>query len=338
MPAKPSARIGIFGGTFNPIHFGHLNSIETVLTNLDLDKVWVVPANQNPNRETSDAPDAQKRLEMLHLGLGSLPHLTEKIEIKTQEIDRAGISYTIDTLEEFQKLEPLGHFYLVIGADQFESFDKWKDYKKILLRTTLVVTSRPGLVLPIDKESCPAWLTKDIRSFEENKLKLKSNSEIIFVSLRDVEASSTEIRRRLRRRENVSHLVPSTVADYAIANRLYDGDTSIRNFSEFTKFCMGILNDKGALTVNGYDLRPLVQPSEFSVAASGTSTRHTRALCEHVIREAKDRFGIKPQSTEGLQEGRWIIVDYGSLMIHVFYDFVRNEYKIEELWAKAGRI
>ncbi len=275
---------------------------------------------------------------MVKLGLSSLPHILDRIEIRHEELDRDGISYTIDTLAQFQKLEPQAHFYLVIGADQFEVFDKWKDYKKILLNTTLVVTSRPGMALPIDKEGCPAWLVKDIKSFEETKIRLKSNSEIIFVKLRDVEASSTEIRRRLRRRENVSYLLPSVVAEYAIANRLYDSETNIRDFSEFAKFCISVLNDKGGLAVAGYDLRPLVQPAEFSVAASGTSTRHARALCEHVIKEAKDRFGIRPQSTEGIQEGRWIIVDYGSLMIHVFYDFVRNEYKIEDLWAKASRI
>ncbi len=335
---EPTHRIAIFGGTFDPIHFGHLNSIETVLSARNPDQLWVVPTNLNPLREEAVGPTAQQRLEMVRLGLQSLSHVADRIYVKTDEIERSGKSYTIDTINAFRAAEPTAQFELVIGADQFENFDKWKDYKKLLLETHLVVTTRPGVNLPIDKETSPPWLRREIKNFSADKITLKSGSEILFLKLKDVEASSTEIRRRIRRHDNVSHLVPLNVTEFATNCKFYELGNTIKDFSQLAKFCSTILNDKGGLAVNAYDLREMVQPTEYTIAASGTSTRHTRALCEHVVRETKDRFGIRPQSTEGLQEGRWIIIDYGSLMIHVFYDFVRSEYKIEELWSKAARL
>lgn len=309
-----------------------------MLSALDLEQIWVVPTFQNPLRDSASNSAPNERLEMVKLGLQSLSHLGERVQLKTLELERAGVSYSIDTVKEFRKENPTTEFNLIIGADQLEHFDNWRNYKALLLEANLVVTSRPGVTLPIDKETCWPWLRREVKSFSSNTIVLKSGSKIQFVKLNDVEASSTEIRRRLRRKENVSHLISASVADFAIRNKLYESEFKLKDFTEFAQYCSKILNDKGGLAVNTYDLRPLVQPTEFSIAVSGTSTRHTRALCEHVVKEAKDRFGIRPQSTEGLQEGRWIIIDYGALMIHVFYDFVRNEYKIEELWSKAARL
>jgi nicotinate-nucleotide adenylyltransferase len=89
------------------------------------------------------------------------------------------------------------------------------------------------------------------------------------------------------------------------------------------------------LNVKGFDLRPTTAPTEFSLVASGTSTRHTAALAEGVLSAVKEEFNVFPQSVEGMAEGRWVLLDYGSLIVHVFYDFVRQEYRLEELWREA---
>jgi nicotinate-nucleotide adenylyltransferase len=332
-------RIGIFGGTFNPIHFGHLGSIENNLTALNLAQIKIVPAFKNPLRDPIAAPTPQARLDMIRIGLQTLsPHL-DKIEVNEIEINRKGPSYTVDTLQEFRKENKDADFFLIVGADQFEAFDKWKDYKKILTLANLVVTTRPGYVLPLDKSELPAWAQKLAKTLKNETVKLKSGHEIKFVKLQDIEASSTDIRRKLRRRDNVAGAVPTAVAEYTYANKTYDApENKISDYTEFTKFCANVLNDKGAIAVNCYDLRKKIQPAEFSIVASGTSTRHTKALCDYVVQEAKAQFDIYPQSTEGAQEGRWVIVDFGPVMVHVFYDFVRNEYRIEDLWAGAPRI
>ncbi len=83
--------------------------------------------------------------------------------------------------------------------------------------------------------------------------------------------------------------------------------------------------------MNGIDA-----PADYSLIASGTSTRHATSIAESLVKEVKKEYGVWPQSLEGTSEGRWIVVDYGSLIIHSFYDFVRHEYRLEEIW-KNGR-
>lgn len=274
---------------------------------------------------------------MVKIALSTLD--ADKFKVQADEVSRQGVSYTVDTLERMQEANPSTEFSLIIGADQLADFSQWKNYKKILKLSNLIVTSRPGAVLPRIKQELPKWLSKEIEQFRASKLKLKSGGSILFIQLNDVEVSATEIRRKLRRNENVSNLLPSVVADHLIQNKIYDkNEILVSDYVEFTQFCAQVLSEKGGLTIHGYDLREMIQPSEFTLVASGTSSRHVRALCEQVVLEAKNKYGILPQSTEGLQEGRWAIVDYGALMIHVFYDFVRNEYRIEDLWAKASQV
>lgn len=79
----------------------------------------------------------------------------------------------------------------------------------------------------------------------------------------------------------------------------------------------------------------MAAPSEFTLVASGTSTRHAASLAENLVTAVKDEFHLHPQSVEGLDEGRWVVVDYGSLIVHIFYDFVRQEYNLEGLWKMA---
>jgi nicotinate-nucleotide adenylyltransferase len=95
--------------------------------------------------------------------------------------------------------------------------------------------------------------------------------------------------------------------------------------------------DKGGVNVKNYDLRDKSAPSEFTVICSGTSTRHATALAEHLTREVKKDYNVWPQNIEGQSEGRWIVIDYGALIMHTFYDYVRQEYRLEELWSRPAK-
>jgi len=183
------------------------------LAALKLDKILVVPAFQNPLRDAMATPTSAQRLEMIRLGLQSLPQCLDRIEVRELEINRGGPSYTIDTLRELKKSEEPSNFFLIVGADQFEIFDKWKDYKKILSSARLAVTTRPGYKLPLDKTELPLWAQKLAHSVRKDSVRLKGGGEIVFVKLQDVEASSSDVRKKLRRRENVSHLTPAVVAE-----------------------------------------------------------------------------------------------------------------------------
>jgi nicotinate-nucleotide adenylyltransferase len=263
----------------------------------------------------------------------------EKFIVRDDEIKRGGVSFTVDTLRDLKKEQPKSDFYLIVGADQLQTFSSWREYENIVKLANLIVTTRPGIQLPQEKQDLPDWLRPLVKNFKDGKGTLSTGKKFQFVILQDVDVSSTQIRRRLRNKENVSSFTPSPIADYITTHKLYDGSgPQIGDFESFTKFCASILDSKGALGISGYDVRSMQQPAEYTIAASGTSTRHAKALAEYIIKEVKDEFGTHPIATEGMQEGRWIVIDYGALMIHLFYDFVRNEYRIEDLWRDAQRL
>ena len=85
-------------------------------------------------------------------------------------------------------------------------------------------------------------------------------------------------------------------------------------------------------------MRGLEKPSDYTLIASGTSSRHTAALAEHISRSVKDEYGLFPYNLEGLSDGRWVVMDYGNLLIHLFYDYVRMEYRLEDLWQKGSAL
>jgi len=326
-------KIGVFGGTFDPFHYGHLNSILTVAERFGLDEVRAVIANLSPLRAQTQGSSTEQRLEMLKLGI--LGH-EELIRVDDRELKRGGVSYTIDTVESYANESQKPEIFLIIGMDQFLQFDKWKDFTKILNLADLVVTSRPGLELPYSLEDWPVAVRSLVADYDSQQALLKSGRNIHFLQLEDVEAAGTEIRRKIRFGQSISTFVAPAVEEFIRQHKLYQTkQENIGDFAKFTEYCTQVLKDKGGIQVNSYDLRQKQAPSEFTLIASGTSTRHAAALADHLVREVKKDYGIWPENLEGQAEGRWVVIDYGALIVHVFYDFVRQEYRIEELWSKA---
>lgn len=323
-------RVGIFGGGFNPPHMGHVNSLQTVQKKMGLDLIYVIPNNQNPLKLQVEGPTAEQRLEMTRKALESYG---DKFVVDDREIKRGGVSYTIDTIKSFRKEIDADDLFLIIGADNFETFHEWKDYEKILSETNLIVTTRPGFSVPSGTDDLPGFLKNHVADADFNFVELKTGRNIQFLTLNDVEVSSSQLRRWLRAQKPVGQYIPLAVENYIKDLRLYRPiGERISDYSKFTEFCAGVLFDKKAINVRGFDLRKLSKPTEFALVASGTSTRHAVAMAENVVQAVKEEYGLYPQGIEGTDEGRWVVVDYGSLILHVFYDFVRNEYSLEQLW------
>lgn len=325
-------RVGIFGGTFNPLHTGHINAITTVRSRLGLDAIGVVPAAQNPRKLPVEGPTNEQRLEMLRVGLADF----DFVEIDEQEIKRGGPSYSVDTVKAYAERVKPDDLYLIVGLDQFEVFDTWKDYGKILELANLVVCSRPGHQLPFSADELPEGLRKHVAAFDRSYVQLDTGRGIDFVRLQDVDVSASEVRKRLRSGRGVDRHLTIPVEEYIRTQGLYGPlKERIGDYEDFTRFCGGVLNGRKAVNVRAFDLRQADAPAEFTLIASGTSTRHAQSLAESVAREVKEEYGVLPQSVEGVAEGRWVLVDYGALIVHVFYDYVRQEYRLEDLW-KAG--
>jgi len=327
-------KVGIFGGGFNPPHMGHINSLNTVLKKAGLDRIHVIPAVQNPLKIPVEGPTPEQRLEMVKK---SLEGYGSQFVPDEQEIKRGGLSYSIDTVLELRKKIKADDLYLIIGADNFETFSEWKDYKKVLTEANLIVTTRPGFDMPTTQEDLPSFLKDLVVEFDFNFIELSTGRNVQFLTLKDVEISSSELRRKLRLRKPVDQFLPLGVEKYIKENKLYRpmGDR-IGDFKKFTEFCANHLFSKKAIQVSAFDLSNMSAPSEYALITSGTSTRHAASLAENLILAVKEEYNIHPQSLEGVDEGRWVVVDYGSLIVHIFYDFVRQEYSLEKLW-KDGR-
>ncbi len=326
-------RIGLFGGTFNPLHLAHINAITTVQTRMNLDEIFVIPASQNPRKNSIEGASDTQRMEMLEVGLSEFPFVT----IDDQELKRGGASYSVETIRSYAANYPAENIYLIIGADQFEEFDKWNEFDKILELVNLVVVTRPQHVLPFSESDLAEGLKPLVEVFDRQYIALKSGRSIEFIRLQDLDIASMDVRKRLRGGLNVDRLLSMEIEDYIRSNGMYAPiGPKIGDFETFTNFCAQALFARKGLLIRGYDLSQTESSSSsYVLIASGTSTRHASSLAESVMAAVKGEFGVLPQAVEGLSEGRWSVLDYGGVIVHVFYDFVRQEYRLEDLWKKG---
>ncbi|NGX61811.1 MAG: Nicotinate-nucleotide adenylyltransferase [Chlamydiae bacterium] len=198
-------KIGLFGGTFNPIHFGHLNLALEIQEKKGLDEVWVIPAHLSPLRVDHPLIPAFHRLKMVELACAEL----KGFSVLDWEINRPPPSYTSYTLEEIKKKSPKHDFFLLLGEDALIHFDKWKNPEQILAMASPLIAQRVGQSL---EESLSKLTLSD-----SARQKLRSG----LVSTRILDISATEIRERIQKKLYFSHLVPAKVVDYIYDYQLY---------------------------------------------------------------------------------------------------------------------
>lgn len=326
-------KIGILGGSFNPPHFGHLNVARTVKEKAGLNEIRVIPNSKNPLKKMVEGSSPEERLAMTKVAFSDLG---PGFVVDDREVKRGKKSYTVETLEEIHAENPDAKLFLILGMDLLAEFGDWKDWKKILEIASLVVTSRPGFEFPKTAQDLPEFLRPLVTDQDFNFLTLKTGTEIQFLQLKDIEVSGTEIRKWLRSSKSVQKYLPLGVETLIKEKGLYAPLADrIGDYEEFADFCAQFLYSRKAISVRGFDLRPMTAPSEFALVCSGTSTRHAVSLAENLAAAVKEEFNVFPLSLEGVDEGRWVLLDYGSLIVHVFYDFIRQEYNLESLWQQG---
>jgi nicotinate-nucleotide adenylyltransferase len=195
-------RLGIFGGTFDPPHVGHLLAASDAFEHLALDRLFLVPVAAQPLKTGRVTAPAAHRLAMVRLTVGSDPRL----EADPVEVDRDGLSYTVDTLKEFSRRFPSSEIFFLVGADVLSSFAQWRDPHTILELATLAVMRRAdaGEVEGIDAEM-------------DAELARRAS----FIPTRRIDVSSTEIRDRVRSGRSIHGFVTDAVAEYIGSHGLY---------------------------------------------------------------------------------------------------------------------
>lgn len=212
--------LGVLGGTFDPIHNGHLAAADAAQKFLDLDSIMLVPSRIPPHRQDPVGATSEQRFSMATLAAAGWPGWA----VSRIEIDREGFSYTFDTLVELRKARPGTQIFFILGADAFAEMDTWSRFPDVLDLANFVVVSRPGITLDSLRERVPSAFEHHPPCSPSALRDLGSEeTRVILVEAITPDVSSTDIRRRVRAGLPLSGLVPDTVAEYIRAHRLYVG-------------------------------------------------------------------------------------------------------------------
>jgi nicotinate-nucleotide adenylyltransferase len=198
--------VGVLGGTFNPPHLGHLICAQEAYVQLGLDRVLVMPAAVPPHKEVDDEPGAQHRLELCRQAVAGDP----RFAVSALEMERAGPSYTVDTLEELHRQAPDSELFLILGGDVAAGLPLWHQPERVLSLARPAVAKRRGTA----RESVETALAG-----------LAGGERAEFFRMPRIGISSTLIRQRVRAGQPITYLVPDAVATYIDQHQLYGGRT-----------------------------------------------------------------------------------------------------------------
>ena len=200
--------IGILGGTFDPIHLGHLHIANQVVERLGLDELQLMPCARPVHRDHPQA-SAEQRCDMIRLAIATRPHLF----LNTMELERDGPSYTVDSLRQL-KAQTESNYLLVLGADAFNGFAGWHESREILRLAHLVICGRPGFRLDWGDFACH-------RIDHASQLGVSEAGAILPLEVDAIDCSSSELRRQLQGGSAAFEYLPPGVADYIQHHHLY---------------------------------------------------------------------------------------------------------------------
>jgi len=199
-------RLGLFGGSFDPVHYGHLLLAESCREQCRLDEVWFVPAATPPHKQTHALSPAAQRIEMLELATGGQP----AFRVSRIEVERGGVSYTVDTLAALKAEDPQRELFFLLGADSLEDLPNWREPARILELATPIVVGRPGA--PAVRFEVLAGLASDDRLAELRRHQ---------VEMPQIGLSSSDIRRRVPGAQSMRYRTPRAVETYIETHGLY---------------------------------------------------------------------------------------------------------------------
>jgi len=209
-------RVGLFGGSFNPIHFGHLRAAEEVREALKLDLVYFVPASSPPHKAEGELAPAEHRLQMVRLATKGNRHFM----VSDVEVRRAGRSYTVDTARHFlSTIRQPSSLVLIMGADLFVELETWKEADELVKLCALAVHTR---LTEHETGSAPVAVLKRFGYTKtDDHYALANGQTLSFVKTSIYPISATMIREKLRQSESIRYLLPGDVEDYLERHSLY---------------------------------------------------------------------------------------------------------------------
>lgn len=214
-------KIGLFGGTFDPVHWGHLRNAEEVREAFSLERLLFIPAGHPPHKKRQPTTSVRDRLEMVRLATAKNPGFA----LSTVELSRPGKSYSIDTVRHFANSRgPRHSLYFILGLDAFLDIGSWKDFEEIFSLCNFIVTSRPGSGNSMSLSRMPVAVRR-LFCYDRGKkfYRHKSGTKLFFFKLTDIAISASDIRDRLKEGRSIRYLVPLEVESYIKRRGLYRG-------------------------------------------------------------------------------------------------------------------
>ena len=219
-------RIGLFGGTFNPIHMGHIQVVLKVIKRFSLDKILFIPSALPPHKEPGDVVNVKDRLEMIHRALSGYPGL----DISDVELKRPGPSYTIDTIRHFKGImDEDTALYLLLGLDAFLEIDTWKSYSDLFIMVPFIVMMRS-----CNRQNEAGYGWKSLEEFLKSRVSTgyhytalrscfshEKKQPVFIFNVTPIDISSTDIRRRIKKGKSIKQMVPDVVDSFIKNKGLY---------------------------------------------------------------------------------------------------------------------
>jgi nicotinate-nucleotide adenylyltransferase len=217
-------QIGILGGSFDPVHMGHIGLAQETYEKFGLDQILFVPVFQSPHKKNIPMTTTFHRMAMLRLALRNSAHF----DISDMEVRREEISYTIDTLNRFRLIYPSSELFLIIGYDNLLELDAWKDALKIMKSYNVLVASRPGINLISSEEKVLGMFNGDspycsfkTQSRNLNFFHQETGTRLVIYDISPQDISSSDVRERLACGKSLDNMLPPEVETYIIDHRIY---------------------------------------------------------------------------------------------------------------------
>jgi nicotinate-nucleotide adenylyltransferase len=354
--------IGVLGGTFDPFHDGHLALARAARDQLGLERILVVPAAVPPHKLGQGISRAADRLAMVEAGIAGEPGL----EISRIELDRPGPSYSVDTVAELVAAERAAgrdpDIAVILSAESFAGFADWHEPGRLLDLARIVVAPRAGHPMPD-----PATI---------DRLTAGRSDRVTVIDGPPVDVSASSIRRLAAAGQALDGLVPPGVARYIEAHRLYrqpqpheesspvtepanDTPTATAATStiprpdglpnrgpaaptderplDMARRIVELAEDKKAADIVLLDLTGLTTLADAFVICSGGSERQLDAIADGIL-EGLRAEKVRPIGREGTAASHWVLVDFGSVVVHIFTPPERDYYSLEKRWAEARTV
>lgn len=344
------------GGTFDPIHLGHLAIAEAARSALDLERVLFLPAGVPPHKPDGVAAPAEDRAAMVRLAIEGNP----AFELSRVDVDRAGPSFTADSVRLIAEAQKAAgretDLVLIMSAETLAGLPDWHEPARLLASCRVAVAPRAGLPPPD-----PDWIEASFPGLADR---------IVTLDGPRLDISSTVIRERVATGRSIHHLVPEAVERYIADHGLYRPPRPARAPAEdpapvtdpalaprpdglprretrpalierpsleIARRVVELAEDKKAADIVLLDLSALTTFADYFVICSGGSERQLDAIADGII-EGLRAEKTRPIGREGTAASHWVLVDFGTVVVHVFTPPERDFYQLEKHWSEAKTV